>query len=209
MMTKGLLIIYSGPSGVGKGTILAPIIQKHSGEVTLSISATTRKPRPGELEGIHYHFVSREQFEGMINAGEMLEYAEYNGNYYGTPKKFVQQRLDEGKNVILEIETRGAAQIKKLCPEALSVFVLPPSFGALRERLLNRATETEQQVRGRIEAAKREIALAYDYDFVIINDDLESSRAELMDVIRAGRNLSRLNKKFINEVLEDAKTVNE
>lgn len=208
-MAKGLLVVYSGPSGVGKGTILEPILAKYGDEITLSISATTRAPRPGEIDGVHYHFVAREEFERMIKDAEMLEYAQYNGNYYGTPERFVRQRLEQGKNVILEIETRGAAQIKKLCPDALTVFVLPPSFDALYKRLTGRATETEQQVKGRIEEAKREIALAYDYDFIIVNDDLETSRAELMNIIRAGRNLSRLNQKFINEVLEDAKTVNE
>ena len=145
MMTNknGQLIVYSGPSGVGKGTILAPLLAERD-DLVLSVSATTRKPRDGEIDGVHYHFVSREQFEEFIKDGEMLEYAEYNGNFYGTPKRFVQKELENGKNVVLEIETKGALQIKTIFPQAVLIFVMPPSFAELENRLRLRATESQE-----------------------------------------------------------------
>lgn len=208
MNNMGRLIVYSGPSGVGKGTLLKPLLTPN-GALTLSVSATTRAPREGEKNGREYHFVSREQFLKMIDADEMLEYAEYNGNYYGTPLCFVNEQRRLGNDVVLEIETKGAMQIKRLCPDAVMIFIMPPSYKALEERLVGRATETEQQRQGRLRAAIGEIEMAYEYDFVIVNDDIEVARCQLSAAINAGGLLTRLNKNMINEVLENAKTCNE
>lgn len=198
---RGQLVVFSGPSGVGKGTLLAPLLMPN-GPLTLSVSATSRRPRPDEVDGVHYHFVTREQFSAMVAQGEMLEYTEYNGNYYGTPRRFVEQQLDSGCNVILEIETKGAAQVHSLCPDALMIFVMPPSIDALIARLTRRGTETLPEREGRIACAEKEICLADHYDFVVFNDDLESAREQLMCAINAGRLITRLNRKRIEEVLE-------
>jgi len=206
MMTeKGNLIVYSGPSGVGKGTILKPLLYPE-GELVLSVSATTRAPRAGEIDGREYHFVSREKFIDMIASGDMLEYAEYNGNYYGTPKSFVERQRELGRDVVLEIETKGAFQVKKLCPDAVMIFIMPPSYDELKSRLVNRGTETPKQISGRLSAALGEIRLAEDYDFVIINNDLEDARRQLMQAINSAGLLARLNKNMIYEVLKNAQT---
>ena len=206
MMTeKGNLIVYSGPSGVGKGTILKPLLYPE-GELVLSVSATTRAPRAGEIDGREYHFVSREKFIDMIASGDMLEYAEYNGNYYGTPKSFVEHQRELGRDVVLEIETKGAFQVKKLCPDAVMIFIMPPSYDELKSRLVNRGTETPKQISGRLSAALGEIRLAEDYDFVIINNDLEDARRQLMQAINSAGLLARLNKNMIYEVLKNAQT---
>lgn len=207
-LERGQLIVYSGPSGVGKGTIITPLLAPN-GPLTLSVSATTRTKRPGEIDGVHYHFVSREHFLKMIADGEMLEYAEYNGNYYGTPRCFVEQQLEAGHNVLLEIETKGAAQVHTICPYALMIFVMPPSFEELSQRLEGRGTENEEQRAGRLAAAAEEIKFADKYDFIVVNDDIKSARDQLLRAINAGRLVSRLNKNRIEEVLKYAKTRNE
>ena len=204
MSRRGELVVYSGPSGVGKGTLLEPLIQE--GPLVLSVSVTTRQPRSGEADGTHYYFVSRDAFERMAENGEMLEYAEYNGNLYGTPRQMVEQQLDKGKNVVLEIEVQGARQVKEKFPEALMIFVMPPSFDELRLRLAGRNTENEEQLTRRLKTAEQEMAFAADYDFVIINDQLETAREELLEAISAGKLLSRRNINLINEVLKDAQT---
>jgi len=208
MTKKGNLIVYSGPSGVGKGTILKPLLYPE-GELVLSVSATTRAPRVGEVDGREYHFVSRERFIEMIASGDMLEYAEYNGNFYGTPKSFVERQRELGRDVVLEIETKGAFQVKKLCPDAVMVFIMPPSYKELKSRLVSRGTETPEQISGRLSAALGEIRLAEDYDFVIVNNDLEDARRQLMQAINSAGLLARLNKNMIYEVLENAQTVHE
>jgi len=197
---KGRLFIYSGPSGVGKGTLLAPLIRE--GYVTLSVSATTRAPRAGERDGVEYHFVSREEFERMIAAGEMLEYTEYSGNYYGTPRRFVERALEDGLNLVLEIETEGGQNVARLCPEAVRIFVMPPSLETLRERLRGRGTETEEVIERRLGEARREIAAAVNYDFIIVNDDVFLAREQLASAIEAGSALRRLHENTIREVLE-------
>ena len=171
-----------------------------------SSSATTRAPRAGEIDGREYHFVSREKFIDMIASGDMLEYAEYNGNYYGTPKSFVERQRELGRDVVLEIETKGAFQVKKLCPDAVMIFIMPPSYDELKSRLVNRGTETPKQISGRLSAALGEIRLAEDYDFVIINNDLEDARRQLMQAINSAGLLARLNKNMIYEVLKNAQT---
>lgn len=198
---RGQLIVYSGPSGVGKGTLLTPLLAP-KGPLTLSVSATTRHPRPGEINGVHYHFVSREEFLKMVEEGEMLEYTEYNGNFYGTPRCFVEQQLAVGHNVVLEIETKGASQVHALCPDALMVFVMPPSLGELADRLAGRGTETDAERTGRLAAAAQEIRLADHYDFIVFNDDIALARDQLLCAINAGRLITRLNRERIEEVLK-------
>ncbi|MBR6735888.1 MAG: guanylate kinase [Oscillospiraceae bacterium] len=198
-MKRGTLFVYSGPSGVGKGTLLKPLLDE--GAVTLSVSATTRAPRPGETDGVEYHFVTKEEFEQMIENSEMLEYANYSGNYYGTPRKFVEQQLDSGKNVILEIEVQGAMQVHNIVPEAVMIFVVPPSLRDLRDRLEGRGTETPEVIEKRLAAAAGEIGLAEEYDFVIVNDELSKAKEQLAAIIKSGGCITRLNQKKIEEVL--------
>lgn len=208
MTEKGSLIVYSGPSGVGKGTILKPLLYPN-GSLMLSVSATTRAPREGEVDGREYHFVTREKFLQMIESGDMLEHAEYSGNFYGSPKSFIEQQRKNGHDVILEIETKGAFQVKQLCPDAVLIFIMPPSYKDLRDRLVNRNTETPEQCEKRLNEAIREIKLADQYDFIIVNDDVDTARKELLSVINASKHITRFNKNKIYEVLKDAETGNE
>lgn len=166
---KGVLVIVSGPSGCGKGTVLKYVME--TGDYCYSVSATTRAPREGEIHGKEYFFVSREEFEGYINEGKVIEHTIYCDNYYGTPKAFVEEKLNSGVNVILEIETEGAANIKALMPDSLSVFVAPPSMALLEERLRGRGTEDNATVEKRLARAREEMALASAYDVVIVNEE--------------------------------------
>lgn len=195
---RGSLIVYSGPSGVGKGTIIAPLIKE--GVFAMSVSATTRAPRVGEVEGQSYYFLDRSRFEQMIAGDKFLEYAQYNGNYYGTPREFVEQKLNAGIDVLLEIEVVGAMKVKQSFPEAVFIFVMPPSFEELRTRLVGRQTETDQQIHSRLAAARDEIKMAQQYDFIIVNNDLASARENLLAAVRAGKLLTRKNYNFIKEV---------
>lgn len=199
MSKRGQLVVYSGPSGVGKGTVLKPLLAP-SGKLVLSISATTRAPRPGETDGVEYHFVSKSDFEQMIAADEMLEYAQYNGNYYGTPRRFVERQLDAGQDVILEIEVQGAMQVKRICPDAIFVFVMPPDGATLRSRLYGRGTEPPEICERRLSAAREEISFAKEYDFIVVNDEIEAARDDLLAAIAAGRLLARQNQMRIDEV---------
>ena len=203
MASKGQLIVLSGPSGVGKGTVLKKYLETATNGV-VSVSATTRSPRPGEENGIHYHFIDRETFKEWVNKGEMLEYTEYNGNYYGTPLKMVNEMRDKGKNVILEIEVDGAAQVKKACPEAILVFIMPPSINILRMRLTNRNTEDAETIEKRLAIAKTEFQKAYDYDYVIVNDVIEKAVNSLKAIVKANKCSIVNMTKFIDEVSKDA-----
>lgn len=180
-MNKGLLIVVSGPAGSGKGTVNAHLLK--SGDFVYSVSATTRAPRPGEVDGINYHFISKDEFLARIERGDMLEYTEYCGNFYGTPKKEAEDVLASGKNLILEIEVEGAQNVKKKYPDAVLVLLLPPSFSVQEARLRGRGTETEEKIRLRLERAKEEITFADVYDYVVYNHD--GLDAEAADQIRA------------------------
>ncbi len=200
-MSKGSLIVFSGPSGCGKGTVLKEFFAS-GGEAFYSVSATTRAPRPGEEDGVQYYFLTREAFEEKLSNDEILEHTTYCGNYYGTPRGPVYERLERGENVILEIEVEGAFQIREKCPEAVLVFVMPPSLSELRSRLVGRHTEDEETINRRMEAARREVQMASQYDYIIVNDVLEEAVEELKTILRAESLRTSNRKKFIDEVLQ-------
>ena len=185
MNQKGLLVIISGPAGSGKGTIVSRL--RELAPFDFSVSATTRKPRPGEQHGVHYYFVDKADFENKIEQGEMLEYAQYVGNYYGTPKKPVEDALAEGKNIILDIEVKGALQIKEKRPEAIMIYVLPPDYETLLARIRGRGTETEEVIQKRMNEAKNEIKTFPRYDYVVINhnDGVERAAQDVLAILHA------------------------
>jgi len=183
-VAKGLLIILSGPSGVGKGTVREALFKDDSLNLAYSISMTTRQPRPKEREGIDYFFVSREEFENKIKNEELLEYAQFVGNYYGTPKSYVDELLEQGKNVVLEIEVQGALQVMEKCKEALTIFLVPPSFEELERRIRGRRTEPEEVVKERLDKARKEIATKDEYKYVVENDDVELAKEKISQIIR-------------------------
>ena len=176
---KRVLFVFSGPSGVGKGTLKAKLIEEFGEEIAFSVSATTRGPREGEIDGKDYFFITRQEFEARIANQDFLEHAEFAGNLYGTPKPYVVKLLEQGKNVLLEIEVQGAMQVKASMPECVSVFILPPSEEELEHRLRGRGTETEEKVLARLETAKRELKFADRYDYRVVNNDLDTAYAEL------------------------------
>ena len=182
-MNKGKLIIISGPSGAGKGTVLAEVFLRMP-DLKYSVSATTRSPRPGEVHGVQYYFISKEDFENRIQQGEMLEYAEYCGNYYGTPLGFVEEQRVSGKNIVLEKEPCGAMQVMKKCPDAMSIFILPPSVEELRRRLSGRGTEPKEVVEARIAKAIEEMAQKDEYDFAVVNDTVYRAAEEIEKIIK-------------------------
>lgn len=184
MSKRGKLIIFTGPSGCGKGTILKEWLATRD-DTLISVSVTTRAPRPGEIDGVHYHFLSREVVETMAENGELLEFAEYSGNIYGTPLPPIEAWLDEGKNVILEIEVQGAEKVMQKRPDALSIFIVPPSFEELERRLRGRGTETEENVVRRLAASLTEIPVAKLYQYIICNDTL-SDAVKRLDAVVAG-----------------------
>ncbi len=206
MAEKGLLVVISAPSGGGKGTILKELFAQNE-NLRLSVSATTRAPRPGEEHGKQYYFLSREEFEALIAQGRMLEHAEYVGNYYGTPRDPVEEWLSQGRDVVLEIEVQGGAQVKKLMPECVSIFILPPSMKVLGERLRGRGTETEETVQKRLATARREIPQAREYDYLVFNDLLEDAVEEILAILRAEKLKYSRNADSIERVLNNAETV--
>ncbi len=187
-MEKGLLIVISGPSGCGKGTVNERL-QKTEG-YAFSVSATTRLPRAGEVDGVNYYYISKESFEERIANGDMLEYTRYCGNYYGTPRKEAEAALASGKNLILEIEVEGALNVKRLYPQAVLIMLLPPSFSALEERLRGRGSETEEVIRARLQRAREEVAMASQYDYLVYNRDgrIDECVQEIRTIVNAEKN---------------------
>lgn len=192
MANKGLLVVFSGPSGAGKGTLLKALLAKDR-NIRLSVSATTRSPRPGEVNGREYHFISREKFSEMAAAGEMLESAEYCGNCYGTPAAPIERWTSEGKDVILEIEVQGGAQVKRKRPDSVGIFILPPSLKVLEQRLRKRGTETDEVVRERLAAARREIPEAARYDYAVVDDTVERAVEQIRAILEAEKCRTRRN----------------
>ena len=185
MSERGLLIVFSGPSGVGKGTVRQEIFSTPDHKFEYSVSMTTRAQRPGEVDGKDYFFRSREEFEELIRNGQMLEYAEYVGNYYGTPLTYVNETLDKGIDVFLEIEVQGALQVKKKVPDAVFIFLTPPDLNELQERLVGRGTDSEEVIAQRIERAREEIALMSEYDYAIVNDEVPLAAERVKRVMEA------------------------
>ncbi len=200
-MSKGKLFIFSGPSGSGKDTILQGALKKHP-EIKLSISSITRPMREGEVEGEKYHFISRAEFEDLLANDMLLEHNVFVGNYYGTPKAPVEECLAKGDDMILEIDVNGAALVKQKMPEAVSIFVMPPSLEVLKKRLSGRGTESKEAVEKRLTEALREIECANNYDYIIVNDKIEEAIDDLLTVILSERLRLERNKNLINEVLE-------
>lgn len=182
---KGLLIVISGPSGVGKGTIRSALFEMEGHDLVYSVSLTTRKPRSDEVNGREYWFISREQFEQKIKENKMLEYAEFVGNYYGTPLDTVEEQLKEGKEVVLEIEVNGAMQVRERMSDAVFIFIAPPSYEVLEKRLKSRGTEDSEHIKERIEKAKKELGLAYQYDYIVVNDEVKNAADKIIAIIRA------------------------
>lgn len=183
---KGLLVVLSGPSGVGKGTVCS-YLRGEQEDIIYSVSATTRKPRPGEVDGVNYFFKEREEFEKMIENDQLLEWAEYVGNYYGTPKDFVDQKLVEGKDVILEIEVQGALQVREKFAEGIFIFLMPPSFTELKNRIVHRGTETDESLLNRMNVAKDELRMMKYYDYAVVNDEVEKATKRIQSIIEAER----------------------
>lgn len=201
-MNRGLLIVLSAPSGAGKDTVLSEVLKRNP-FIRQSISATTRIARNGEIDGKDYFFVSKEKFENMIENDELLEYVKYCDNYYGTPKKAVNDLLNAGHDVVLKIEVKGAQMVRYRCEEAVGIFILPPSMKVLESRLTNRNTETEKVLKQRLEIAKLEVELAFGYDYVIVNDEIKKCATTVCDIVNAEKHKALRMIKNINEVLEN------
>lgn len=181
---KGILFILSGPSGVGKGTVRKALFEK-STDLQYSISMTTRNPREGEQDGVDYFFKSKEEFESMIKEGKLIEWAEYVGNYYGTPKSYVEETLESGKDVFLEIEVKGALQVRENFPQGVFVFLIPPSLEELKNRIINRGTETEASVSNRLQAARAEIEMMDAYDYVVVNEEVDLAVDRIQSIVKS------------------------
>lgn len=202
---RGLLIVISGPSGVGKGTVRKALFAKKGHDLVYSVSMTTRAPREGEIEGKDYYFVSKEVFEERIKEGKFLEYTKFVGNYYGTPLDKVEEQLDNGKEVVLEIEVEGAKQVRKKMKDAIFIFIAPPTMADLKARLKSRGTESEEIINERYEKACREIGLAYLYNYIVVNDTVENAADKIMAIIRSEHARTIRSISGYKKLLEEAK----
>ncbi|MCA1062317.1 guanylate kinase [Rossellomorea sp. AcN35-11] len=199
MKEKGLLIVLSGPSGVGKGTVRKAIFSQEDTKFEYSISMTTRYPREGEVDGVDYFFKSREEFEELIKQGKLLEYAEFVGNYYGTPVDYVRETLDAGRDVFLEIEVQGAQQVRDKFPEGLFIFLAPPSLSELQNRLVTRGTETDDLIQGRMNTARKEIEMMNLYDYIVENDQIEHAVNKIKSIVQAEHcKRERVQQRYLN-----------
>lgn len=203
---RGILVVVSGFSGAGKGTLMKALVEKYD-NYALSVSMTTREPRPGEENGISYFFVNQEMFEKTIAQDGLVEYAKYQKNYYGTPKKWVEEQLDSGKDVILEIEIQGALKVKEKLPETLLLFVMPPSAEELKRRLTGRGTETAEEIRGRLERAVEESEGIENYDYIIVNDKLEECVTCMHEIIQTAHKRPEFNREFIDQLRKELKAL--
>lgn len=206
MTKRGLLIVLSGPSGVGKGTVRAAIFSKKGQQFVYSISATTRSPRPGEQNGVDYFFKTREEFEEMITQKKLLEYAEYVGNYYGTPLDYVEETLEKGLDVFLEIEVQGALQVREVMPDGVFIFLTPPDLKELESRIVNRGTDSNEVIAKRMATAREELALMKYYDYSVVNDTVDNAVSNIEAIIRTEhlrivRNLDTIEE--LEEILEE------
>lgn len=204
MAKQGILIVVSGFSGAGKGTVMKELLKQYD-NYALSISATSRNPREGEVDGREYFFKTREEFEKMIAKDELIEYARYVENYYGTPRVYVEEQLAAGKDVILEIEIQGALQVKKKFPETLLLFVTPPNATILKERLVGRGTETMEEIESRMKRAAEEALIMPEYDYLIINDDLQTCVEEMHSIIQGEHNRCYRNQPLIKQITSELK----
>ena len=202
---RGILAVVSGFSGAGKGTVMKRLMEKYSG-YALSVSVTTRSPRENEEEGVHYFFRSREEFEQLIEEDALIEYAEYQGNYYGTPRKYVEERLEQGQDVILEIEMQGAKKVKAKHPDAVLIFITPETFDQLRKRLVNRGTETEEQIAGRLKRAAEEAVCMKDYDYLAMNLDgaVEECVDRVHQILQCEQTRTSRNTEFMEKIRTEA-----
>ena len=205
MKDKGLLLVISGFSGAGKGTVVKRLLELHNNDYALSISATTRSPREGELNGREYFFKTKEEFEKMIEDSELIEYARYVDNYYGTPKAYVEEQLKAGKNVILEIEIQGALNIKKMFPDSVLLFIMPPSAKELERRLVGRGTEDEATIRARLSRASEEAQGVENYNYIVINDDVDACVDTIDNIVNSEKKKAVNNIGLINNIKEELK----
>ncbi len=203
-MNRGVLLVISGFAGTGKGTLVSALLEKYD-NYALSVSATTRGPRPGEVDGVHYFFKTREQFQELIRTDGLLEYAEYVGNYYGTPRGYVEEQMAKGRDVILEIEMQGALKIKEKYPDTLLLFVVPPSADVLKERLMGRGTEPAEVIDMRLKRAVEETAYIRQYDYLVVNDDLQTCMEEMHAIIQSEHFRVSRNDAFVETLAEDLK----
>lgn len=203
-MKKGLLVVISGFAGTGKGTVVKRLMETHD-DYALSISATTRNPRPYEENGREYFFKTKQEFEDMIDKGQLIEYAQYVGNYYGTPKEYVDSQLEAGKNVILEIEIQGALKVKERFPDTLLIFMMAPSARELHDRIVGRGTETAEVIAQRMARAVEESKGITDYDYIVVNDDVDTCVEDIVSIVRAAKHKPVLNKEFIETTRKELK----
>lgn len=203
-MSKGFLLIISGPAGTGKGTVCKELLKRNK-DIVFSVSATTRQPRVGEVDGVNYYFVSKDKFESMIENDEFLEYAYVHTNYYGTPRKFVMDQIEKGEIVLLEIDVQGALQIKKNFSEAVFIFLLPPTMEELKNRIVKRGTETEEDINRRYENAFKELDFVGNYDYFVINNVVEDAVLDIEAIIKAEKLRVKRHSDIKNKVLKGGK----